>query len=281
MESVFAFIAPKRIGKTLRIVVTFHNGVPGRDLQAGLPLAKNRLIVLAVRSISRQVDTVTVRIPKITGQLRKFAMKMAADPKTLVDQTYARLAENEESYARLPPAIVQDVLQFLEFCAKLWFNSLVKGARPTSAEMELLAEVGRRRVHQGVPSLQCCAPFDSVRWRFGRHVLRVRMQSRRIAMSCCFRVFIHARILRFNVAEHVERILRGAVPARPLARLAAVRAGQRRLPVPGGHPGVSRKAPRRSDSTPLSPGSRSPYSSTCRKILPPSGRVSLIATHGP
>ena len=92
-----------------------------------------------------------VRIPKITGQLRKYALQLAADPKALVDQTFARLVEHEESYARLPAPLAQDVMQFLEFCAKLWFNSLIHGTRPTVAELEVLAEVGRRRVHQGVP----------------------------------------------------------------------------------------------------------------------------------
>jgi carbohydrate diacid regulator len=89
-------------------------------------------------------------IPKICGSLREHALALAADPSRVVSRTYARLLELEESYASMPLSVHQDVRQFLEFCARLWFDTLVNGNLPTSEEMELLASTGRRRVHQGI-----------------------------------------------------------------------------------------------------------------------------------
>ena len=91
-----------------------------------------------------------LNIPKVSGSLRKHASALAADPSRVVSRTYARLLELEDSYANLPLSVREDVLQFLEYCARLWFDTLVNGNPPAPAEMELLADAGRRRVHQGV-----------------------------------------------------------------------------------------------------------------------------------
>jgi hypothetical protein len=58
--------------------------------------------------------------------------------------------ELEETYVKLPLSVRQDVLQFIEYCARLWFDSLVNGNPPSPEQMELLANAGRRRVHQGI-----------------------------------------------------------------------------------------------------------------------------------
>ena len=77
-------------------------------------------------------------------------MALANDPSGVVTRTYARLLELEESYANLPLSVREDILQFLQCCSRLWFDTLVSGNPPSSEEMESLANAGRRRVHQGI-----------------------------------------------------------------------------------------------------------------------------------
>ena len=89
-------------------------------------------------------------IPKVNGSLREHAAALATDPSKVVSRTYARLLESEECYLNLPLSVREDILQFLGCCARLWFDTLVSGSAPPSDEMELLANAGRRRVHQGI-----------------------------------------------------------------------------------------------------------------------------------
>jgi carbohydrate diacid regulator len=89
-------------------------------------------------------------IPKVTGSLRKHASALATDPSRVVSRTYARLLELEESYVNLPSSVREDILQFLEYCARLWFDTLVNGNPPSSEALESLANASRRRVHQGI-----------------------------------------------------------------------------------------------------------------------------------
>jgi carbohydrate diacid regulator len=91
-----------------------------------------------------------VNVPKVSGRLRERSLELAADPSNIVNRCYTLLAESEESYTNLPSAVRQDILHFLEFSAKLWFNSLLNGTFPRPEETEILADAGRRRVHQGV-----------------------------------------------------------------------------------------------------------------------------------
>jgi carbohydrate diacid regulator len=93
---------------------------------------------------------VTFTAPKVTGPLRDRALALAADPAPVVQHCYALLEEAEENYAHLLPAVKHDVLQFLEFSVRLWFNSILTGAPPSADELSILGETGRRRVHQGV-----------------------------------------------------------------------------------------------------------------------------------
>ncbi|MEJ1965551.1 MAG: helix-turn-helix domain-containing protein [Gammaproteobacteria bacterium] len=68
----------------------------------------------------------------------------------MVNRCYTLLPEVDESYSRLPPTLRQDFLDSLNFSAKLWFNSILSGEFPSSAELEVIANTGRRRVHQGI-----------------------------------------------------------------------------------------------------------------------------------
>ena len=76
-------------------------------------------------------------IPKVSDSLREHASALAADPSRVVSRTYARLLEVEECYVDLPLSVREDVLQFLECCARLWFDTLVNGNPPSSEEMEI------------------------------------------------------------------------------------------------------------------------------------------------
>ena len=89
-------------------------------------------------------------IPKVSGSLREHVVALANDPSGVVTRTYARLLELEENYANLPLSVREDILQFLQCCSRLWFDTLVNGNPPSSQEMEWLANAGRRRVHQGI-----------------------------------------------------------------------------------------------------------------------------------
>ena len=89
-------------------------------------------------------------IPKVSGSLREHVVALANDPSGVVTRTYARLLELEENYANLPLSVREDILQFLQCCSRLWFDTLVNGNPPSSEEMEWLANAGRRRVHQGI-----------------------------------------------------------------------------------------------------------------------------------
>jgi carbohydrate diacid regulator len=93
---------------------------------------------------------IAANVPKATGALRERCAQLAADPSSVTQRVCASLEEFEESYSRLLPTIRQDVLQFLGFIAKLWFNSVLTGTFPSADEIETLAQTGRRRVHQGV-----------------------------------------------------------------------------------------------------------------------------------
>ena len=94
--------------------------------------------------------TVLFKIPKISGSLREHALELATDPSSVVSRTYARLLEVEKSYVDLPLSVRDDVLQSLEYCARLWFDTLVNGNPPSYEEIESLADASRRRVHQGI-----------------------------------------------------------------------------------------------------------------------------------
>jgi carbohydrate diacid regulator len=100
---------------------------------------------------SRRVErTVLFNVPKVSDSLRERVSALAADPSKVVSRTYARLLELEESYVNLPLSVREDILQFLQYCARLWFVTLVNGSPPSSEEMESLANASRRRVHQGI-----------------------------------------------------------------------------------------------------------------------------------
>jgi carbohydrate diacid regulator len=99
---------------------------------------------------SRVALTVFFNIPKVSGPLREHVTALAKDPSGVVTRTYARLLELDESYANLPLPVREDILQFLQCCSRLWFDTLANCNPPSAQELESLADAGRRRVHQGI-----------------------------------------------------------------------------------------------------------------------------------
>ena len=89
-------------------------------------------------------------VPKVTGILRQRTLELKDDPSSLVNRCYTLLVDIDESYGKLPPSFKQDYLESLNFSAWLWLNSILNGAFPSSEELEVVANTGRRRAHQGV-----------------------------------------------------------------------------------------------------------------------------------
>jgi sugar diacid utilization regulator len=101
-------------------------------------------------ALTKEALVIAGNVPKVTGAVRERCAELAADPSPVTQRVYALLEEFEDNYTTLLPTIRQDVLQFLSFAARLWFNSVLSGTFPSAEEIETLAQTGRRRVHQGV-----------------------------------------------------------------------------------------------------------------------------------
>jgi sugar diacid utilization regulator len=93
---------------------------------------------------------VSIRIPPLKGRLRELTLSLAKEPSVVADRIYEILKANDAGYAELPPVVRQDVKEFLQFSTQLWFKSLLEGSPLTEAEMQVIADSSRRRVHQGL-----------------------------------------------------------------------------------------------------------------------------------
>lgn len=89
-------------------------------------------------------------VPKVTGILRQRTLQLRDDPSKLVNRVYALLLDVDESYKKLPPSFKQDYLGSLNYSARLWYDSILNGTFPLPEELEVVADTGRRRAHQGV-----------------------------------------------------------------------------------------------------------------------------------
>lgn len=89
-------------------------------------------------------------VPKVTGVLRQRTLELKDDPSELVNRCYMLALEIDEAYGKLSPSFKQDFLESLDFSAQLWLNSILAGAFPSAQELEVVANTGRRRAHQGV-----------------------------------------------------------------------------------------------------------------------------------
>jgi len=90
------------------------------------------------------------RGPQISTRLREKLLLLARDPSFVVDRTYSALMDLDDDYAALAPTARRDVLDSIRTFISMWFLCIVEGRPPAPDDLELLAEAGRRRVHQGV-----------------------------------------------------------------------------------------------------------------------------------
>lgn len=72
------------------------------------------------------------------------------NPSLVVDRTYTAMMESDAEYASLSQVVKRDVLESIKTFSSLWFRCVAEERFISSGELETLAEVGRRRVHQGV-----------------------------------------------------------------------------------------------------------------------------------
>jgi sugar diacid utilization regulator len=91
-----------------------------------------------------------MQTPRLQGRLRDMARAIAEDPEPIVARIGRTLIDNEGGYAALSPTVKQDVHDFVAFSAGVWFRTVLEGDAPTEAELSVLSDAARRRVHQGV-----------------------------------------------------------------------------------------------------------------------------------
>lgn len=91
-----------------------------------------------------------MQTPRLQGRLRDMAQAIAEDPGPIVARIGRTLIDHDESYAALPATVKQDVRDFLTFSAGVWFRTILDGDSPTEAELQVLSDTARRRVHQGI-----------------------------------------------------------------------------------------------------------------------------------
>ncbi len=89
-------------------------------------------------------------VPTLSPLLRANTERLAANLKAITDAVFLSLLKMKE-YTELTPVVRLDVNESIVFSARLWFQSILSGMPPSTADLHLFEEFGRRRVHQGMP----------------------------------------------------------------------------------------------------------------------------------
>lgn len=89
-------------------------------------------------------------VPSLSPALRENTLLLAASFSSVNEQVLLALLKIKE-YAELAPVVRQDVMDCINFSARLWFQSMLSGMPPSPEDALLFQEFGKRRVHQGVP----------------------------------------------------------------------------------------------------------------------------------
>lgn len=92
----------------------------------------------------------TPAFPSISPQLKERMIAIMQHPSVVVDRTYTAMMESDAEYASLTQVVKRDVLESIKTFSSLWFRCIAEERFISSDELEVLAEVGRRRVHQGI-----------------------------------------------------------------------------------------------------------------------------------
>ncbi|MFP3564151.1 sensor histidine kinase [Paraburkholderia sp. SIMBA_030] len=77
-------------------------------------------------------------------------MSIAADLTLVVERTLALLTQID-GYKLLAPAAKRDVQESVTLSAKVWFETLLSGERPSAQDLDVFREISQRRDHQRVP----------------------------------------------------------------------------------------------------------------------------------
>ena len=88
---------------------------------------------------------------KISKFLRGRIEALVADPSPITEATFSVLVRTEDFYTEITQTLKKDVIEFIDLSARMWLNSVLRGAMPLQEDMDLLGAFGRRRFHQGVP----------------------------------------------------------------------------------------------------------------------------------
>ena len=64
-------------------------------------------------------DGLTMKIPRVTGKLRKATAAYARDPTVIVERAQRTITQNDPTYAALPPSIKSDLMESIRFSAVL------------------------------------------------------------------------------------------------------------------------------------------------------------------
>jgi sugar diacid utilization regulator len=91
-----------------------------------------------------------LNVPSLSPALRENTLLLASRFSSVNEQVLLTLLKMKE-YAELAPVVRQDVIDCINFSARLWFQCMLSGMPPTSEDLLIFQAFGKRRVHQGVP----------------------------------------------------------------------------------------------------------------------------------
>ncbi len=103
------------------------------------------------RMKSLEVNPLLSCIPKVEGELRALTTQLFAKRSLIVDRSYEALVKSDDGYADLESASKQDIRAHIAFEVDLWFRMLLTEGGITAKDLDVIADIGRRRVHQGIP----------------------------------------------------------------------------------------------------------------------------------
>ncbi|UMZ15421.1 helix-turn-helix domain-containing protein [Pseudomonas sp. MPFS] len=103
----------------------------------------------AKRSVHAEVNAL-IPVPAISLRLREITLEFASTPSIITGKVNKALTRME-GYKSLEPGARKDLEDSLIYTARLWCETLLSGECLSEEARSTLKEIGRRRVHQGVP----------------------------------------------------------------------------------------------------------------------------------
>lgn len=88
--------------------------------------------------------------PPLGSKLRALLTELAHNRSAIADRSHDAVSRDSAIQADMDPGLRQDLREQIQLVVDLWFSALMTGGGLEEAAQQL-AEIGRRRVHQGVP----------------------------------------------------------------------------------------------------------------------------------